>query len=212
MEMWELLKSLFSEVNFSFWNASVVQTPQYSRAEMDRAASKVGPWSSDGQRAAALPWADLWKQRSGSPAEQDELRRRVCYRVTLQKSHILGEWILSDQCAMIFVVFCCCCFFLRGWGTLQLVVMRPTECGERGRESWEPFTCCGLLLWHLNRHTNTRTMQKWLGEDSAAVLAWFTRNVFIALFKRLRLLSEEMRWNSSLFREYIIAVVGFFCF
>lgn len=35
MEIWELLKSLFSEVNFFFWNASV-RAPQYSSIDEDQ--------------------------------------------------------------------------------------------------------------------------------------------------------------------------------
>lgn len=207
MEMWELLKSLFSEVNFSFWNASVVQTPQYSLADTDHVQSRsLEVWwaESGGSAPSRSVKAEEWiPSRAGWAAQASLLPS-----YTSEKPHswrVNSVWSMCDDFCFLFV-------FLRGWGTLQLVVMRPTGCGERGRESWEAFTCCRLLLWHLNRHTNAQNMQKWLGEDPAAVSAWFTRNVFIALFKRLRLLCEEVRSNSSLFCEYIVVVVVFFCF
>lgn len=105
-----------------------------------RTESKVGPWSSYGQRV--LPWADLWKQKSGSPAEQ-ELRRRIWYRATLQKSHILGKWILSDQCTIF--------FFSKRLRNTAACCYETYRVQREGRgESWESFTCCRLLLWHFN--------------------------------------------------------------
>lgn len=105
MEIWELLKSLFSEVNFSFWNASVVHTPQYSLADIDQVQNRSLRALTG--RGAALPEqlcesssaSGTDSQRNGS---QTGWGRRVCHRVTVQKSHILGKCILSDQCAMLF--------------------------------------------------------------------------------------------------------------
>lgn len=122
MEMWELLKSLFSEVNFSFWNAAVVQNPQYSLADTDHTQS----------RSLELRWAESpvpsrsVKAEEWIPSRAGAAQASLLSSYTSEKPH---SWRVNSVWINVRFFFF---FFLRGWGTLQLVVMRPTGCRERG--------------------------------------------------------------------------------
>lgn len=107
MEMWELLKSLFSEVNFSFWNASVVQTPQYSLAETDHVQSRsLEVWwaESGGSAPSRSVKAEEWiPSRAGWAAQASLLPS-----YTSEKPHswrVNSVWSMCDDFCFLFVFF-----------------------------------------------------------------------------------------------------------
>lgn len=100
MEIWELLKSLFSEVNF------LLKCLSCSRSSVQ------SHWWRQVQKGPLEPqWATLPQRfcKSSSAGRTDSQRSRsqntgwgrVCHRVIVQKSHILGKCILFEQCAML---------------------------------------------------------------------------------------------------------------
>lgn len=142
--MWELLKSLFSEVNFSFWNASLFKL--LSTVLPIWTESKVGPWSSDVQ--SLLPSRSV-KAEEWIPSRAGAAQASPLPIYTSEKPH---SWRVISVWSMYF-------FFnvLRGWGTLQLVVMRPTGCRERdGGElrALHMLLVIALTFQQTHKHTN----------------------------------------------------------
>lgn len=138
MEMWELLKSLFSEVNLSFWNASVVQTPQYSLADTDRVQS----------RSLELIWAESpalsrsVKAEEWIPSRAGAAQANLIPSYTSEKPH---SWQVNSVWSMYDF------FFSKRLRNTAACCYETYRVQREGRgESWESFTCCRLLLWHFN--------------------------------------------------------------
>lgn len=116
MEIWELRKSLFSEVNFLlkclkllsllWWRR--VQKKVLKRAEGSSASTSAGR-SPPGVKRGENPKA----RREAESVTELQFRKAI--------------FVASAFCLRK-----CATLFLRGWRRLKLVVMRPTECGERG--------------------------------------------------------------------------------
>lgn len=106
MEMWELLKSLFSEVNFSFWNASVAQTPQDSLVDTDHVQSRsLELWWAEGGGSApstSVKVEERIPSRAGWAAQASLLPS-----YTSEKPH---SWQVNSVWSMCHDLLCLFCF------------------------------------------------------------------------------------------------------
>lgn len=142
-------KSLFSEVNFLLKCLSCSRSSDESRsvkqvpAEVSRGQLCLENKSCESSKCWLSSTSPPTPPNNSCCSSQEEQTPntgwgRVHHRVTVQKSHILGK--------CIFVLRNVRCF-LRGWRRLKLVVMRPTECGERGKlRALRKFAYCSTVI------------------------------------------------------------------
>jgi len=156
MEIWDLLKEFFSEVNFLLKRLSCSRSSVQAHRRAN--GSQQGPLTAEMGRGQLCVSDPVKAAVLVAPVT------RWSVRVTVQKSHFLSFFsFFLGKCIFCLRNVRC---FLRGWRRLKLVVMRPTGCGEKGRvESSSHFVHSCTSQWWFNRQDAKRSAQ-----DPAAML------------------------------------------